>query len=507
MISKFGFHHFIFALFPVTFLFLDNIHEIPLGDIFIPIIISFLIVVIPWIFLRRFIGGKKSALIVSLLVILLIIFAHVRSVLIHNDIVEIQFIAENVILMPIFFSVGIFGTIYILRKKISSDITSITNVVSIVVISVMIFQGAAFYLENNTSFAEAQKLLNVPILQAGETGQKPDVYFLLLDAYSGDTTLKNDFGYDNSEFYKQLEKRGFFVQRDSFSNYPNTELSMPSIMNMQYLDFITELQGEESRDQSLAQQLWNENKVMQVFHANGYEINSFHGRGQSYPDSVTENFCPHTLDLNPELASQIVIMYLPVSSIRTSILEDAHHEILTCFFDTMINFEKNNENPLYMHMHVRFPHQPLIFDSEGERVMNPLPTNRFDSALKDAYLQQLIFANKKTIEIVDSIQQKNSDAVIIVMSDHGSRFGVDWSNPSEIDYFRALNNLNALYFPGKESHFPMNTSTVNVFRILFNLYFEVDYEILDEKQIWYVPSKPFQHTDVTEIVKSSSLRN
>ena len=89
------------------------------------------------------------------------------------------------------------------------------------------------------------------------------------------------------------------------------------------------------------------------------------------------------------------------------------------------------------------------------------------------------YANKKTIEIVDSIQQKNSDAVIIVMSDHGSRFGIDWSNPSEMDYFRALNNLNALYFPGKESHFPMNTSTVNVFRIFFNLYFEVDYEILD----------------------------
>ena len=125
----------------------------------------------------------------------------------------------------------------------------------------MIFQGAVFYLENDTSFVEAQKLLNVPILQASETSQKPDVYFLLLDAYSGDATLKNDFGYDNSEFYKQLEKRGFFVQRDSFSNYPNTELSMPSIMNMQYLDFITKLQGEESRNQSLAQKLWNEKMV------------------------------------------------------------------------------------------------------------------------------------------------------------------------------------------------------------------------------------------------------
>ena len=98
--------------------------------------------------------------------------------------------------------------------------------------------------------------------------------------------------------------------------------------------------------------------------------------------AVTENFCPYTLDLNPELVNEMVMMYLPISSIRSSMLENTHHGILTCFFDTMMNFEKNNENPLYMHMHVRFPHQPLIFDSEGERVMNPLPTNRFDSAIK-----------------------------------------------------------------------------------------------------------------------------
>ena len=180
MISKFGFHHFIFALFPVTFLFLDNVHEIPIKDIFIPIIISLVIIIIPWIFLRQFVGQKKSALIISLFVILLITFAYVRSVLIYNDNVEIRFIAQNVILMPIFFSVGIFGTIYILRKKIPSDITSITNVVSIVIISVMIFQAAAFYLENNTSFAEAQKLLNVPILQAS-----PAINSLSWDICSG----------------------------------------------------------------------------------------------------------------------------------------------------------------------------------------------------------------------------------------------------------------------------------------------------------------------------------
>ena len=91
------------------------------------------------------------------------------------------------------------------------------------------------------------------------------------------------------------------------------------------------------------------------------------------------------------------------------------------------------------------------------------------------------------------------------MSDHGGRFGVNWDDPSEIDYFRALSNLNAVYFPGKDSYFPTDISSVNIFRILFNLYFEADYEILEEKQIWYVPDKPFKQTDITEIIISSNF--
>ena len=93
------------------------------------------------------------------------------------------------------------------------------------------------------------------------------------------------------------------------------------------------------------------------------------------------------------------------------------------------------------------------------------------------------------------------------MSDHGGRFGVNWINPSEMDYFRGFNTLSALYFPGQELNLPEYVSAVNTFRIFFNLYFNTEYEILDEKFIWYSPDDPFKHNDVTEIVKFSELRN
>ena len=505
MFSRFGFHHLIFALLPVLFLFLDNIHEIPFDDILFPLLISFLIVVISWLFLKKFIGERKSAVILSLIILLVMIFAFVRSELIYHEIVEIRFLAQNIIIIPIFSIIAIFGVFYIKRKNFSSNITSILNVASITVISMIILNSGIFYMENDLSFQESQKLLDVSIFEANDSIQKPDVYLLLLDAYSGDIILKNDFEFDNSEFYEQLTERGFLVQKDSLSNYPNTALSMPSIMNMNYLDFLSKLQGEESKDLRLAQQLWKENKVMQVFHANEYQIYSFHGRSGSSSDMVSENFCKYEFDLNPELMGALVGHYVPISLVRITFLETQHYDTITCALDTMINFEKKTDDPIYVHMHIRFPHPPLVFDSDGNKIDEPISTNRFDSELKDAYLQQLIFANKKTIEIVDSIKQKNSDAIIIVMSDHGGRFGVNWYDPSEIDYFRALSNLNAVYFPGKD-HFSMDISPVNLFRIIFNLYFESDYDILEEKQIWYVPEKPFNHTDITEIIMLSNFK-
>ncbi|RZD41873.1 MAG: hypothetical protein CXT78_10300 [Thaumarchaeota archaeon] len=502
--KKFGYHHFLLALLPVLLISLDNINEIPIYDIIVPLFLSLAIVFVPWMILTFFIGQKKSAVIISLLIIMLMIFAYTRLVVSHHEILDVRFISKNIILIPIFSLPTIFIIIKILRQEFSSNITQIINVVSIAVVGLMIFQVGLFYSED-ISIDQAQELLNVPLFEIHDLDQRPNVYLLLLDAYSGDITLKNDFDFDNSKFYKQLEERGFFVQKDSFSNYPNTAISMPSIMNMNYLDFISQLPEKKSSDLRIVQELANQNKVMQVFESVGYEIYSFHGNyGRS--DIVTENFCRYNLDLNPELAYALINYYIPISDIREKLFEQQIYDTVLCVFDTTRDFENPTKKSFYMHMHVLFPHEPFLFDSEGNKVKATYSENRFDSELKESYLQQLIFANKKTLEIIDSIQQRNSNDVIILMSDHGGRFGVNWAEPSEMDYFRGLENLYALYFPGNESDIPTSIATVNTFRVFFNTYFNTDYEILDEKFYWYEPESPFIQKDITELIKSSSLR-
>ena len=48
---------------------------------------------------------------------------------------------------------------------------------------------------------------------------------------------------------------------------------------------------------------------------------------------------------------------------------------------------------------------------------------------------------------------------------------------------------------------PSEISGVNIFRIFFNSYFNADYEILENRHIWYIPEKPFDFIETSQSFK------
>ena len=114
------FHAFLFSSFPLLFLFSENVHEILREDIVLPVFLSVLIAAGIWLFLRYFIGGRKSALIISLLLIIWIILSHIRLLFVDGSYESVQFLGSNIILIPLSMILGISGIIYIIRKKISN---------------------------------------------------------------------------------------------------------------------------------------------------------------------------------------------------------------------------------------------------------------------------------------------------------------------------------------------------------------------------------------------------
>ena len=198
-ISSLPIHVFLFSLFPLLLLFADNIKEIPLEDIFIPALISVVVTSIAWLILRNFLGGKKSALMISIFLIMWIIISQIRIIAINIEYAMLDIVASNKLLIPLFFIVVIPIAVYIIRRNISNDSISIVNVISIVIFSFLVFQAVNYDSVDADEYKIIKERIRVPIIQS-DVYEKPDVYFILLDAYSGRITLEKDFNFVTAIF-------------------------------------------------------------------------------------------------------------------------------------------------------------------------------------------------------------------------------------------------------------------------------------------------------------------
>ena len=492
MLGKLPIHMFLFSLFPIMFFFQGNLHEIPFGDVIFPLFLSISITFLSWVILRKFIGSQRSGLIISLIIMSFINLGNIRFFISDNPTESLQSSMEGQILVSILLLVNVIGIIYFLKKHKLDAKTSIANITSMTMIGVLIFSITSFSITtaDDNSFAN---LSDIPV-QISDVENKPNIYFIILDEYAGFIQLKNDFNFDNSNFSIELEKRDFFVGNESFSNYPNTSLSVPSIMNMIYLDFIPDKLGKDSKNIRVVEKMINENNVMKILQANDYKITTLDGVVGRIPNTYLADItlCSSIFDINPDIRKNFALVYVPIVGLQELVFSEVIRSKLECSFSALIDFNEDPKNPDFVVAHLRFPHSPYIYDSFG----NSVSIN--DRGDKNAYLEQLKFANKKTLEIIDSIQERSSENIIIVISDHGYRPYINWENPTIDDYIRGFNILAAYYLPGEEKH--EKIAPVNIFRTIFNSYLETNYEILDDRQIWYSEEWVFDHDDVTDLM-------
>ena len=496
-------HPFFLCCFPVLFLISFNAHELVVQDAFIPLVISVSISFVFWIILRCFIDGKKAGLIVSLFIILFIIYGNAHSILQSSDSDTIQFLGSNPILGTIFSVVGIFGTIFFIKTKASTELNTIFNIVAISIIAVLIV-GLIFYYASswpdtdNTipDFVQEQVIIN-------DVEKKPNVFVFILDAFAGEKTLKMDFNYDLAPFNKELEKRDFAIPDVSFSNYPHSFLSLPSTMNMNYLDSVVEGVDPNSKDFQPFVRLADSSTVLRMFDSYDYKVTTLnaHGFPLGYTgENIDEYLCTYFGEINIELRKNLVLTYLPITYFNDELLSHFNRDRLECIFSYIENYESDGKQPHFIHSHLMLPHYPYLYDSEGNNVSRD-PNLKVD---KEGYLNQLIFTERKILELIDSVQKHSPGSVIIVYSDHGYRQEINQANPTDKDLIRAFNNISAVYFPDKDISIPEKFSLVNLYRIFFNTYFDTDYEILEDRQIWYnnIIPKPYVHFDITDRLNS-----
>lgn len=320
----------------------------------------------------------------------------------------------------------------------------------------------------------------------------PNIVILLLDGYPRSDSLDEDLSIDNDDFLRQLEETGFEVAGNSRSNYNMTQLTLASMLNMQHVGALEEVQAEsEPLDQyrafsrSIASPL-----ILPTLRRYGYEVSTvaspFSAATMYQSDSVVQN---HVLtDFEIGLITRSSLSELAPKFVRqwvTGWYRDALQADLESINSALA---EPRDRPMFLLAHLLVPHPPLVFgpSDAGQPVFECFPATCefWDSGwrlgadgLRPLLQDQLQFVNEEVLRFVRMPPVDDRPTVMIVMSDHGYRFGPNDPNES-------VRNLFAARTPGHRGLFPNDVTPVNLFPRLLGAYLNADLPFTTEESYW-----------------------
>jgi hypothetical protein len=423
----------------------------------------------------------RAELILSFAISMLIVYVFLIALLSGNDILTFSTNTLLTYLIPIL-GIFIFGSFCLVKKKYFPNyITRILNVLSILLFVTLVSFSIISNFEDPKIFTNKNfEDLSLPNL---EPEYYPDIYYIILDEYAGFDSLYRDFDFDNSSFNHELQKRGFLIPNTNYSNYTYTLISVPSSLNMQYLIHLNEQEKPKNISVNELNKISKNNLVMKNLDSKNYHIVSFYA-GSNAPGSikyVDEKLCQdeHYFNFFKSLINRLT----PVSFYQSSESNNRSVEI-KCSLSQIPLVKDRISKPIFVLAHIIMPHAPYVFDKNGDSITYDQNLDLFTK--KKLYIGQLEFTNNQTIQIIDSILEKSKNPpVIIIHSDHGERSEIDFDNPTDDMIHQGFNNLNAIYLPNKNLDYLNGYFTqVNTFRIVFNEYFNADFELLKDEQYW-----------------------
>ena len=503
-------HPILFAIFPILSFFSYNVRQLSFEEIFLSLFFVLAFTIGIWFSLSYILkNARKSAFIISLLLVLFFSYGHVYN-LIDNVTIDGLDIGRSRYLLVPFLTSLVVGVYYFIRtNRKLNNATTITNFITVPLIIVVAVNIGMFYTADNENFYDDETIINsFSIMSDTEStftqlvkSDLPDVYYIILDGYAGTNSLKEFSNFDNQEFITFLNEQGFYVHSQSYSNYPTTPTSMASTLNMQYVNKLADIVGTDLDNMHPTFKLIQENLVIKKFKSKGYTLVSFNTDivHLDRPKKFDFYYCESNTLLDNKVVKGVLHLSIIGYFIEDIEYQENRDEIL-CMFSELPEI-KNIDEPTFVYAHFNMPHTPYIFSANGEQVNPSRESNLGSYTNVNDYINYLKFANNETQKLVEKLLDTNDPPIIIIQSDHGTPFGLDWENPTNDMLRQRMSNFQAFYLPNGDSGLMSEATTpVNIFRVLFNSYFNENYEILSDKIFWVLWNKPYDFKDITNVL-------
>ena len=495
MLRRFPLYPILFSIFPALSLAAYNIDEISWDAVFRPLFVSLFIGILFFGLAKIIVRDwNRAAFAVLLILFFFFIYGQVYNVLEDVTMGGLSLFRHRT-LLPLFIILLLLSLVFVLRRGHRPS-PYLLNLLSIVLLIYPTLQ----ILSNVLQQWSAERAVNGLANQITVNASQPDIYYIILDAYGRADVLRDLLGYDNSDFLNTLRQRGFYVADCSQANYAYTEFSLTSSLNYDYLD---ELDVSGSRAERIA--LLKHSAIRSFLDSKGYEIIAF-PTGWAFTewkdaDLYVDYQRPVTALTEFETLILNTTMFRVASDLRSSKHAEASPKDLRRLrvFSLLENIKElpHRNGNLFVFAHLVVPHLPYTFGPNGEvpRYQGKEATHEETAA---AYVDQVQFVNKQTLDVIDAlIQGSESPPVIIVQSDHGPLPDLT-EDPLE-----RLPILNAYYLPGvnmDEILYP-SISPVNSFRVVLNSYFGQDLPRLEDRSYF----GPEDDRNANELVPNSCV--
>jgi hypothetical protein len=331
--------------------------------------------------------------------------------------------------------------------------------------------------------------------------QKPNVYFMILDAYGRADTLKLALGFDNEGFLGELGKLGFFIPRNSVSNYPATNASVGSMLSLDYPEAAEKLETDVS---SFRRELLGANPVVEKFKAEGY-------RYVLVPGGIwTKISCGGEEDLCLEKTRPLEMERALTSLTPIQMLIDIHFfsrwlaatpgeylepdDVFGRFGDQMRALQR----PFFMMLHFAGIHDGIY--NENCSKGTPGSPVLYDSTSVSRYTASVNCTNRQLLDLATRIVAEDPDAIILLTGDHGPTVKplaipvqpgqavrpFTWGANTPEDYRNMFGTMTAFKIPAScnglvsDRHY-----AVNNFRIVFSCLGNTEVTLLEDRAYYF----------------------
>ncbi|MFL5776456.1 MAG: hypothetical protein ACJ76W_09305 [Chloroflexota bacterium] len=496
-----GIHPVLFGVYPVLFLWSQNVGEVGPADVSDVLGFAFLaagaLMLLAWL---AFQDRARGALFITPAILAFLLWGHVARL-------GIVFETEQAAVLALM-AIALVAALKLPDRWVARlDLGLGALAVALTVISL------ATILPTEVEEATTPRT----VVAAGRTlptttaAPKRDVYWLIFDRYGSDRSFQ--IGYDTKNpLTPWLKDHGFDVLADSHANYVGTALSLSTTLNMTPLAELTKGVPETSNSYEPVYRALQGSLTVRQFQALGYRyLHLGSWWNPTRTDSAADrNFnADGVSDFTSAVAESSIVPVLSEAFVPEELppTEPAKHLKHNTFALNKLDALPLEGGPKFVFGHILLPHPPYVFDANGAYIESP---QRAGISETQAWEGQLEYTNRRLESFLEELLSKpeSERPIIILQADEGpwpdaygrDKYGFNWAAASEDELEMKFGILNAWYVPGGTGALGLrqDQTAINTFPTLFDRYFGLDYPTLPDRVFASTWGRPYASLEITD---------